>query len=53
MKVFVTGDIHGAKDIHKLNSKNFIEASFLTKDDFLIITGDFFITSDSNESTVK
>ena len=41
MKVFVTGDIHGAKDIHKLNSKNFIEASFLTKDDFLIITGDF------------
>jgi len=20
MKVFVTGDIHGAKDIHKLNS---------------------------------
>jgi predicted phosphodiesterase len=41
MKVFISGDIHGSKDIHKLNSKIFPEGLFLTKDDFVIITGDF------------
>lgn len=40
-KVFVTGDIHGGRDIGKLNSKNFPEGRSLTKEDYVIICGDF------------
>ena len=39
--VYVTGDTHGTIDIHKLNSKNFPEGRILTKDDYVIICGDF------------
>ena len=39
--VFVTGDFHGGFDNRKLTSKNFPEARQLTKDDYLIIAGDF------------
>jgi len=39
--IFVTGDIHGSNDIRKLNKKNWLEGHNLTKNDFLIITGDF------------
>lgn len=38
--IFLTGDTHGDIDIHKLNSKNF-DSSDLTKDDFIIVLGDF------------
>lgn len=38
--IFVTGDTHGGMDIHKLAKANF-DDSKLTKDDFLIICGDF------------
>ena len=39
--IYVTGDTHGYIDIHKLNSKNFPEGRTLTKDDYVIICGDF------------
>ena len=39
--IFITGDTHGNIDIHKLNSNNFPEQKQMTKNDFVIITGDF------------
>ena len=39
--IFVTGDTHRKLDIKKLDAENFSEQSILTRDDFLIITGDF------------
>lgn len=39
--IYITGDTHIPHDIEKLNSKNFKEGKNLTKDDYLIITGDF------------
>ncbi len=41
MSVFVTGDIHGALDIHKLSASEFPFGATLTKDDLLIVAGDF------------
>lgn len=40
-RIFITGDTHGDYDIRKLNTHNFSEQTFLTKDDYLIIAGDF------------
>ena len=40
-RIFITGDTHADIDWHKLNTKNFPEQKELTKDDYLIITGDF------------
>lgn len=39
--VYITGDIHGDIDIGKLSSKAFPIGKTLTKDDYLIICGDF------------
>lgn len=39
--IFVTGDIHGLIDIRKLNTKLFIKGNNLTKNDYVICTGDF------------
>lgn len=39
--IYVTGDIHGGLDIGKLNTRNFPEQKEMTKDDFVIICGDF------------
>ena len=39
--VFLTGDTHRTLDIRKLNTKNWPESRTLTKDDVLIILGDF------------
>lgn len=39
--IYVTGDIHGGFDIGKLNTRNFPEQKEMTKDDFVIICGDF------------
>lgn len=41
MSVFITGDIHGSYDIWKLDSDSFKNGNGLTKDDCLIICGDF------------
>ena len=39
--IYITGDTHCPIDIHKLNTKNFPQQKHLTKDDVLIICGDF------------
>lgn len=39
--IFITGDLHGTKEIHKLDKKNFPIGESLTKNDYLIILGDF------------
>lgn len=41
MAIYVTGDPHGALNIKKLSSKQFPEGNKLTKDDYVIIAGDF------------
>ena len=40
-RIFVTGDTHRGEDWNKINTKNFPEQKVLTKDDYLIIAGDF------------
>lgn len=40
-RIFITGDTHQDLDIKKLNSKNFPLNSVLTKEDILIICGDW------------
>lgn len=45
--IFITGDTHNSIDISKLNKKNFDESE-LTKEDFVIITGDFGFVWDNN-----
>lgn len=40
-RIFITGDIHGSIDIHKFTKQNFPEGQDLTKDDYVIICGDF------------
>lgn len=48
--IFVTGDIHGDIDIHKLSSGKFPFGKKLTRDDYLIICGDFgLLWGDSDE----
>lgn len=48
--IFVTGDLHGNIDIKKLNSHNFPINNELTKNDYVIIAGDFgLIWNDSAE----
>lgn len=39
--IYITGDIHGTIDIHKLNTKRFPQQKTMTKNDYLIICGDF------------
>ena len=41
MSIFVTGDTHGPLGIQKLNTWNFPQQKELTKDDYVIILGDF------------
>ena len=50
MRLFITGDTHGDIDFHKLNTKNFPEGSLLTKEDFVIICGDFGAVWDGAKS---
>ena len=40
MSIFITGDTHGDVDVHKITRQCF-DYSGLTKDDYLIIAGDF------------
>ena len=46
--IFVTGDCHGS--FHKLGSKEFKESKEMTKDDIVIICGDFGAIWDNPES---
>ena len=58
-RIFITGDTHIPIDIKKLNSKHFEEGKDLTKDDFVIILGDFGliwnwqITENTIESNIR
>ena len=47
-RLFVTGDIHGSTSIRKLNKSNFLEGQNLTKDDTVIILGDFGLLWDNS-----
>lgn len=40
-KIFITGDTHGEIQIQRLATKNFREGKSLTKNDYVIICGDF------------
>lgn len=46
--IFVTGDTHANIDISKLNAKNFPEQKTLTKNDYLIVSGDFGLVWDGS-----
>lgn len=46
--IYVTGDIHGSIDIGKLNTRRFKVQRRLSKDDALIICGDFGLVWDNN-----
>jgi DNA repair exonuclease SbcCD nuclease subunit len=48
MSLYVTGDIHGWESIKKLNSKNWPTGMTLTKDDYLVILGDFGLVWHNN-----
>ncbi len=39
--IYITGDTHGMQDWEKINTTNFPIQKGLTKNDYLIITGDF------------
>ena len=48
--ICITGDIHGGIDINKLSNKNFPEGIDLTREDYVIVCGDFgfpFLPSDT------
>lgn len=45
--IYLTGDTHGSIDIHKLNKRYFDDTN-LTKDDYLIICGDFGLVWDNS-----
>lgn len=53
MSIFITGDTHGDFDIEKLSLKNFPEQEELTKDDYLIVAGDFGAVWDGGEKDEK
>lgn len=40
-KFYVAGDCHGDLDWTKLNSENFPEGKHLTKNDYVLVCGDF------------
>lgn len=43
MSIYITGDTHGGWDVKKLESKRFPEGKKLTKNDYVIVLGDFGI----------
>ena len=50
MRLFITGDTHGDIDFHKLNTKNFPQGTQLTKQDYVIVCGDFGAVWDGAKS---
>lgn len=45
--MYITGDLHGYTDISKLNSKRFPQNKNLSKNDYVIIAGDFGLVWDN------
>jgi hypothetical protein len=50
--LYVTGDLHGYIDIGKLKSKRFSIKRELSKDDFVIIAGDFGLVWDNKNDEI-
>lgn len=48
--IYITGDVHRDIDIHKLSSANWPEGETLTRDDYLIICGDFGLVWDNEDA---
>lgn len=48
--IYITGDLHGENDIHKLSAKAFPEGKTLTRSDYLIICGDFGLVWDGGKA---
>lgn len=48
--IYLTSDIHGAFDIHKINPDEFTEGNKLTRDDYVIVCGDFGCVWDGGSS---
>lgn len=48
--IYVTGDIHGEIDIRKLSTDRFPQQKDLTKDDYVVICGDFGLVWDGSNS---
>jgi predicted phosphodiesterase len=48
--IFVTGDLHADYDWSKLNTKNFPEQKSLSRNDYVIVCGDFGAVWDSSKS---
>jgi hypothetical protein len=48
--IYITSDLHGAFDINKINPDTFQAGNFLTRDDYLIVTGDFGCVWDGGSS---
>lgn len=46
--IYVTGDTHANIDISKLNTKNFPQQKSLSKDDYIIVSGDFGLVWDGS-----
>jgi len=51
--IYITGDIHGEMQIDRLSSKNWSEGKELTKEDFLIICGDFGLIWDNDPDSIR
>lgn len=52
--IYLTGDTHGDLDIHCLRSRSFPEGKELTKEDYVIVLGDFgFLWSNPPTATEK
>ena len=50
MTVYVTGDTHGTADLGKLRPRRFEAGNRLTKDDYVIVAGDFGLVWDGSDS---
>lgn len=50
--IYLIGDTHGHIELNKLSNKNFPEGKNLTKNDYVIILGDFGLLW-KNDSTFK
>lgn len=51
--IFLTGDVHFDIDINKFSSKNFPLGKILTKNDYVVVCGDFGLLWHSEENDVE
>lgn len=51
--IYITGDTHGSLSIAKLNDRNFPQQQYLSKNDYVIICGDFGLVWNNSEEELK